>query len=280
MPKLTALFLYPVKALRGFAVQEASFDALGLVGDRRFLVVDPQGRFLTQRTQPRMARLATALQAGHLVLSDESGASLEVPLQASEPCPTLKVSVWSASDLLAEDCGDKAAAWLSQRLGQNCRLVRAGAAYDRRIPSHRLPPRSDPAPEPSVSFADAFPFLLLNQSSVEDLNRRLVEKGAEALPVNRFRTNLLVEGLPAYAEDAFPRWRLGAHVFLSAGPCARCAVTCTDQNTGERGTEPLATLASYRRDSRKPKEVNFGLNLLASTPTGQLRVGDPVEGLA
>jgi uncharacterized protein YcbX len=270
-PYLTGLFLYPVKALRGIAVPSAEVDALGLVGDRRFLVVDETGRFLTQRTVPRMALIDTALDADTLTLSADGAGRIGVPL-ASDPGASLRtVSVWKSEGLQAEDCGDAVARWLGAFLGVACRLVRGGAAFQR--------PMLKPAARPGdhVAFADAYPLLVASEASLADLNDRLVGQGEEALPMNRFRPNFVVAGCAAFAEDNWPRFRIGSVVLRAGGPCARCIVTATDQLTAARGKEPLRTLATYRRDVADPTDVNFGQNLIHETKTGSLRVGDAVE---
>ena len=126
-------------------------------------------------------------------------------------------------------------------------------------------------------FADGFPFLLVSEASLANLNDRLVSTGEEPVPMNRFRPNFVVSGVAAFGEDAWPRVRIGGIVFRSGGPCARCIVTTTDQFTGERGTEPLRTLAAYRRDAGDSTRINFGLNLTHKTKSGSVRVGDAVE---
>lgn len=269
--RLSSLFIYPVKSLRGCAVEAASVDDLGLIGDRRFLVVDEDGRFLTQRTLPRMALVETALTTDALTLSAPANGAIRVP-RAPDPHASLRsVTVWKSEGLLAEDCGSAAAAWLSDFLGANCRLVRIGEKFLRPILKQTA------GPGDRVSFADAYPFLVISEASLADLNDRLAERGEDALPMNRFRPNLVVSGCDAYAEDAWPRFRIGAVVFRAAGPCARCIVTTTDQLTAERGKEPLRTLATYRRDPADPTDVNFGQNLIHETKSGTLRIGDPLE---
>jgi len=124
-----------------------------------------------------------------------------------------------------------------------------------------------------VTFADSCPFLVLSEASLADLNSRL----AVPLPMNRFRPNLVVAGAAPYGEDAWTRIRIGDAVFRSAGPCARCPITTTDQATAVRGKEPLKTLATYRRDPDDQTDVNFGLNLIHETKRGTVRVGAPVE---
>ncbi len=269
---LSGLFIYPVKSLRGCALPSASVDDLGLVGDRRFLVIEPGGRFLTQRTLPRMALIDTALSADALTLSASGAAAISVPRASDPVAPLRTVSVWKSEGLLAEDCGDAAAAWLSDFLASPCRLVRAGAAFRRPV---NKPGRA--LPDDVTSFADAQPFLVISQASLDDLNDRLVARGEEALPMNRFRPNLVISGATPFAEDTWPRFRLGDIVFRAGGPCARCIVTTTDQLTAERGKEPLRTLATYRRDPEDSSDINFGQNLYHETKRGTLHVGDRVE---
>ncbi len=272
---LSGLFLYPVKSLGGCAVPAAEVDALGLVGDRRFLVVDAAGKFLTQRALPRMALIRTALSAGTLTLTAAGAGSIAVATQSSGAPVLRTVSVWKSEGLLADDCGDAAAAWLGDFLGVTCRLVRIGEKFVRPILKPGFARAGD-----HVTFADAFPLLVISEASLADLNDRLVAQGGEALPMNRFRPNLVVAGAGAFAEDTWPRIRIGSVVLRSGGPCARCAITTTDQETAERGREPLRTLATYRRAAADPTDVNFGQNLINETKTGALRVGDPVELLA
>jgi uncharacterized protein YcbX len=176
----------------------------------------------------------------------------------------------------ADDCGDEPAAWLGGFLGLSCRLVRAGAAYARPIPARKIPdPLSGGVAEGrgvshEVSFADGFPFLIMAEESLADLNARL----DAALPMNRFRPNLVVAGGAPYAEDTWTRFRIGDVIFHGATRCSRCVVTTTDQLTADRAPEPLRTLATYRRDA--DGSVMFGRNLLHETKTGRVTIGDVV----
>jgi len=268
---LNGLFLHPVKSLRACPVASADVDALGLVGDRRFMVVDEAGRLLTQRTLPRMALVATALTADTLILAAGAAGSVVIPRAPDPRAPLRTVSVWKSEGLQAEDCGDAPAAWLGEYLGVKCRLVRIGGKFLRPVLSTR-----ETRPDDIVSFADGFPFLVISESSLADLNDRLAAQGEPTLPMNRFRPNLVVTGCPAFAEDTWTRLRVGGVVFRAGGPCSRCVMTTTDQQTAERGKEPLRTLATYRRDAASA-EVNFGQNLIHETKSGTLHVGDPVE---
>jgi uncharacterized protein YcbX len=271
---VTGLFLYPVKSLRGCAVPAAEFDELGLVGDRRFMVVDESGKFLTQRVLPRLALVATAFIADELILSADGAGRIAVR-RAPDPAAALRVvSVWKSEGLLAEDCGDAVAGWLGDFLGGKCRLVRIGAKFARPM----LKP-GQAQPGDIVSFADGYPFLVISEASLADLNDRLASRGEEPLPMDRFRPNIVIAGCAPFAEDAWPRLRIGEAVFRAGGPCARCVVTTTNQQTAERGKEPLRTLATYRRDTDDPTDVNFGQNLIHETKHGRLRIGDAVVPL-
>ncbi len=289
MPHVTALYLYPVKSCRGVPVPSAAVDARGFAGDRRFLAIDADGKFLTQRAHPRMALIETALSPDHLVLASAAHGSVRVPLQPPTPDSRPKTVVIWRDTVTADDCGDEAADWLSAFLGFPCRLVHAGAAYRRPIPVRKLPDPlakevADLSADASakadgrgvsheVSFADAFPFMLLSEESLADLNARL----DAPLPMNRFRPSLVVAGTAPYAEDEWTRIRIGTVVFHGATRCGRCVVTTTDQATAERGKEPLRTLATYRADAEGT--VMFGRNLVHETKSGRVSVGDAVEFL-
>ena len=173
----------------------------------------------------------------------------------------------------AEDCGDAPAEFLSDFLHTRCRLVRVGPAFRR--PVLKAAAHSGD----TFHFGDGAPLLVISEASLADLNDRIVAHGEEAIPMSRFRPNLVVTGCPAFAEDTWPRFRLGSVVFRAAGQSSRCIVTTTDQLTGERGKEPLRTLATYRRDASDPTDVNFGQNLIHETKSGTLRIGDEVEVL-
>ncbi|MBI2814887.1 MAG: MOSC domain-containing protein [Opitutae bacterium] len=269
---LSGLFIHPVKSCRGLAVPSAGLDDYGLIGDRRFMVVnEADGLFLTQRSHPRMALIETSLTPDTLILSAPKHGSISVP-RASSPTPHAsiqrRITVWK-STTAADDCGDEAAEWLSGFLGGSLRLVRMGGTFQRPI----VKPTAQPGDV--VSFADGYPFLVVSEASLADLNSRL----KQPLPMNRFRPNLVVAGCAAFAEDAWTKIRIGEIVFRNAGPCARCPITATDQETAERGKEPLKTLATYRRDPDNPTDVNFGVNLIHETKRGTVHVGDAVQAI-
>lgn len=255
-------------------MSSADIDALGFVGDRRFLVVDDSGKFQTQRVLPRMACIEARLGPGTLTLSAAGAGSVSVATATDSSAPLRTVSVWKSEGLLAEDCGTAVSAWLSDFLATRLHLVRIGPKFSR--------PITKPTAQPGdvVTFADAYPFLVVSEASLSDLNDRIQENAGDPVPMNRFRPSLVVSGCDAFAEDRWPRVRVGSVVLRNGGPCARCIVTTTDQSTGDRmGKEPLKTLATYRRDATDPSDVNFGTNLIHETKSGTIRVGDAVEVL-
>jgi uncharacterized protein len=264
--------VYPVKGLRGFSVPALRFDRFGAQGDRRFLVFDAHGRFLTQREHPRMATINALYDATDaLLLSDDLGHAFRLPTaDPAVPSPRVRATVWQDS-VEVEDCGDEAARFLSAVLQTPCRLGRMGETYRR--PIDRAP---EPLPNHEVNFADGFPLLITTEASLDDLNRRLQGRGAPPVPMDRFRPNIVVRGASAFDEDG---WReieaAGTRVRL-VKPCARCPVITTDQRTGERSKEPLATLALFRRDPERPSLVNFGQNAVSLDFSGVLRTGDAV----
>jgi uncharacterized protein YcbX len=265
---LSALHIYPVKSCRGLSLSVAELDDYGLVGDRRFMVVNAaDGMFLTQRSHPRMALIETTLSRDTLTLSSPNHDSVTIPTQTETGNlkSEMPVTVWK-NTVIADDCGDKPAEWLSRFLGLPLRLVRMGEEYQRPV----KPAKAQPGDE--VSFADAFPFIVIGEASLTDLNSRLTDP----LPMNRFRPSLVVAGSAPYDEDAWTRFKIGHITFRNAGPCARCVVTTTDQLTAERGKEPLRAFATFRRDPEDSTKVNFGSNLIHETKRGTLRVGDPV----
>jgi uncharacterized protein YcbX len=184
MTRLAALYVYPVKSLGGVQVESAEVDALGLVGDRRFLVVDETGRFLTQRTLPRMALIRTALSSESLHLTLPGHGDVTIPLASDPTAPLRTVSIWRSEGLLAEDAGDAAAAWLSTTLATRCRLVRIGPAFRRPVL------KASAAAGDHVTFADACPFLIVSEASLADLNDRLAARGEEPLPAQSRRQRL------------------------------------------------------------------------------------------
>lgn len=265
-PVLTAMNIYPIKSCRGTAVTAAELTPWGLEWDRQWMVVTPEGEFLTQRTLPELALVEPVITADSLYLVAPGQRDFQVPLQQSDAESTVKVTVWG-DQCEAIDQGEAVAQWFSRAMGIPCRLVRIGAGYDRLVSAKY--DRGNPA---QVSFADGYPLLLISEASLDDLNQRL----AEPLPMNRFRPNLVVSGCAAYAEDEWQQIQIQAVPFDVVKPCTRCIITTTDQETADRSKEPLATLATYRRWKNG---VIFGQNLIHRSK-GTLSVGSPVQILS
>jgi uncharacterized protein YcbX len=260
MLRLTGLTIYPIKSARGIPLEESEVDQFGLRHDRRWMVVNPSGEFLSQRTHPRLALIAPVIDGKALRVIAPEMPPLELPLHPKDVVKS-RVSVWRDSSP-ASWLGENAAGWFSEFLDCSCSLVYMPDSVSRLADQAFAPPGT------RVSFADGFPFLLISEESLADLNRRL----AQPLPMNRFRPNLVVAGAGPYAEDEWQRIEIGGLPMRVVKPCGRCVVTTTDQATGERGKEPLRTLATYRH---RGGEVMFGQNVLHERP-GRLRVGDAI----
>lgn len=260
--ELAEMHVYPVKSCAGISVTAWEADALGLRHDRRFMICTPDGRFVTQRETPVLALVRTALRGPHLVLTAPEMPELVLPHTPLGGRPVL-VRVWDDQlQVVAPD--HKADDWVSRVVGEECFLAYVPDTVVRTV---------DPIWSPEggrTGFADGFPFLLAGEASLADLNARL----PKALPMNRFRPNLVIRGSAPFAEDGWKRIRIGGLPMRVVKPCARCVVTTTDQATGRRdGDEPLRTLATFRRQGQK---VMFGQNVVHDA-TGPLRVGDAVE---
>ena len=270
MQTLTQLHVYPVKSLGGIRLAQSDVCARGLRHDRRWMVVDEGGRFLTQREHPRMALIRPGLTDDALTLDAPAMPTLQAPLVPPQAGP-LTVRVWR-SVCEALPVGAEADGWLSDCLDTPVRLVWMPDTTHRAVsPDHSRP-------GDVVSFADGYPFLLLGEASLADLNARL----AAPVLMDRFRPNFVVSGSPAYAEDGWARVRIGGVSFRAAKPCDRCGMTAINQQTAERGTEPFHTLAGYRTVDRK---VLFGQYLIADGSEGPegygaVRVGEGVSPLS
>ncbi len=263
---LTGLHIYPVKGLGGITLDHAVTTSRGLQYDRRFMVVREDDEFITQRDFPKMATVWVELENGEVTFSAADMDPLSFP--AEPPMrPARQVRVWS-SVVAAHAVSPEADRWLSEYLGESVRLVYMPEG------SERLCNVNFARNGEIVSFADGYPFLIISEESLADLNARMQKTGGPALPMGRFRPNLVVKGCEAYAEDTWGDFQIGEAVFRAVKPCGRCQVTTTDQATGEvHGPEPLATLSEYRNSTLG---VLFGMNL-TPVKTGTIRVGDELK---
>lgn len=281
MATISALTIYPVKSCTGIALQDAILTPSGLstgrVADREWMVVDPVGQFLTQREQPRMALIVPQLMDDALLLSAPGQLPFALPLARDLTCnpaaAARRVTVWD--DVVdADDCGDAAAAWISQAVGRPCRLVRF-AADGRRLTGQRW---TGGAGAPT-RFADGYPLLVIGATSLDDINVYLRKAGRAALPMNRFRPNLVVAGLEAFEEDYVAQFEIGAAILVPVKPCPRCPIPSIDQASGERGPDPLDVLQAYRRKALLDDAVCVGMNCIVSAGAGsRVAVGQAVDG--
>jgi uncharacterized protein YcbX len=263
---LAGLFIHPVKSAAGIACQSAVLGPYGLKHDREWMIVDPAGRFVTQREEARLALLRVAIQGGMLELANPQGPGPCLPLDHGGV--PREVTVWR-SQCAAFDAGDPVAQFLSDWLGRPLRLVRFDPRRER-LSNHDWTGGRD-VPN---RFSDGYPLLVLSQDSVDDLAARV----GRPLPVERFRANLVLGGTGPYAEDAADTLEAGDARFTLTKACTRCVITTIDPARGERdGEEPLRTLRSYRFD-KALRGVVFGRNAYAIDGVGsELRRGMPVR---
>jgi len=255
---LAALHVYPIKSCRGIALGGARLTSTGLADDRHWMVVRPSGRFVTQRELPRLALIVTALNGRALTLDAAGMPTLAVSREQSGDSSA--VTVWGFTGR-GIDCGEAAAHWFTSFLGTPLRLVR----FDTRAPRACDPAWTGDVPA-VTEFADGFPILVISRASLKELNSRLPKE----LPMERFRPNLVLDGVEAYAEDRIHELRGEGVTIRLVKPCLRCAITTTEQSTGERdGVEPLATLKTYRLDADL-RGVRFGQNAIIVNGVGAL----------
>ncbi len=263
---VASVHVYPVKGLQGLSPTQAILWPWGLEADRRWMITDPQGRFITQRTCRDMALISALPTPKGLELGKANMPPCSVRFPDTN-APMRSVTVWKDT-VQARDAGEEAAVWLTKALAQPCRLVWMDTPQQARL-------RYLDMAEVPVSFADGYPLLVANTASLADLNARLPV--GQAVPMARFRPNIVVQGAAPWAEDSWLRIRVGAAVLRILAPCSRCVVTTIDQTTAEvpNPKEPLATLASFHRT---PKGVMFAQNAVVEQP-GIIEVGAPVTVL-
>jgi len=263
--RITALNIFPIKGCRGVTLQSAAVDDLGLAGDRRLMVVDDSGRFISQREIAALATIQPVLDAESVTVSTPGYDAMRI---AIDPDGRRRpVSVWGNDGIVAADQGDAAAAWFTAVLKAPCRLVSMAPETH-----NRIDPEFSPRAEAETAFTDGYPIMVALQESLDDLNARL----EQPVPMERFRPSVVVSGGTAWSEDDWRVISLGDMLCDAVKPCARCVVTTTDQRTGQRNErqEPLRTLATFR--TIPGVGAIFGQNIVPRA-TGVLRVGDVVE---
>jgi uncharacterized protein YcbX len=276
MATLSQLILYPIKSCAGMPVEEAIATVSGLcaqgVHDREWMLVTNEGQFLTQREFPRMATIVPRVAGDALAVTAPGMPPLRLPLATQESKNTLRVQIWD--DLVAAlDGGDQAAAWFGDVLGTRCRLVRFKPDASR--PTSEKWTGGAPS---SARFADAYPLLLIGQSALDDINGHMRAAGRAALPMDRFRPNLVIEGTDPFEEDYTESLRAGEVVIKPVKPCARCPIPAIDQATGIPGPDPLEILQSWRAKAILDGAVCVGMNCIVLEGAGAiLRVGQAFE---
>ncbi len=260
MLQISHLYTYPVKSLGGIELSSVALTDRGLEHDRRWMLVDENGKFLTQRNFPAMALLHTSIADGMLIIKNTAGQAdpLMLDLKPSGVA-RLKVEVWD--DVCnALHVSNNADEWFSSQLKRRVKLVYMPDESRREVDT-------DYAPHGEItSFSDGYPILMIGQSSLDDLNSRL----PSPVPMDRFRPNIVFTGGEPYQEDGLKHFQISGMDFFGVKPCGRCVVTTIDQQTATAGKEPLSTLAKYRTVGNK---VNFGQNILHKG-SGVLNVGD------
>lgn len=244
---VASLHIYPIKSLGGFKVNEARLTDRGFEHDRRWMLVNEGGRFISQREAAAMACLhCSPLENGFRVTDTRDGDTIELPWVINEGEVT-NVTVWD-DELIALRAPVEVSAWFCRKLNIHASLAFMPDAVRRNVnPTYA---------QGLTALTDGFPYLIISQASLDDLNARM----AQPLPMDRFRPNVVISGGGPFQEDAWKELAIGDARFSLVKPCVRCAITTTDQHTGERGKEPLRTLATYRR---RDNGVDFGMNAMA-----------------
>lgn len=263
--RVTRLSIYPIKSSAALQLEQSTVEARGLRHDRRFVVADADGHFLTGRTEPALTRIQAQPVASGLVLNAPDMPELLVA-DADLSDKRRPVTIWK-EQLSARHCHPDYDRWLSELLGKPCQLLYCDEQTERSV---------EHTSDQPVGFADGYPLLLISQASLDDLNNRL----ATPVTMEHFRPNIVLDNTAAFAEDGWRRIRIGEVEFQVCKPCSRCIFTTRDPVTTELSPqrEPLKTLASYRRgqDQYGDKGVFFGQNLIARNE-GVIRQGDQVD---
>lgn len=257
------IFIYPIKSLKGIRLESAPVLERGFQFDRRWMLVDRAGLFLSQRTHPQMALIQVDLREDHLLVSihESQTKPLQIPFDLQSDSQ-IEVEIWDDRlmvNLVDTSCDD----WFSEVLNHDCRLVRMPESGQRKVsPKYAIN-------EESVSFADGMPYLIIGQESLHHLNSKLTHP----VSMNRFRPNIVFSGGESFIEDSWGNIKIGDVDFSVVKPCARCVMITVDQESGDASKEPLKTLATYRTLDNK---VYFGQNALA-LQEGQIRIGDSIH---
>lgn len=259
---IKSIHYYPIKSCAGISLKTAEIGSKGFHNDRIFMVTKPDGTFITQRNFPKMALIKPVINGA--VLEIQTTGMSNISVNFSESGMVKRVSIWDDT-CQAIDQGDSVADWLSSFLKTTVRLVMMSKSFKRTLDQNYAVSKND-----ETGFADGFPFLLIAQESLDNLNSRL----EKPITMDRFRPNIVVEGCDSYAEDSWRRIQIGEIIFEVVKPCVRCLITTIDQKTLNKSKEPLTTLATYRRSDLGG--VQFGQNLIHHNQ-GLISINDEVK---
>lgn len=259
--RLTEIWIYPIKSMGGIRLNSAKVEGKGLKFDRRWMLVDENNMFITQRKISALALFKLEMNLDYFTVQFKNE-SIQLPFDFDMSSGSISATIWDDSVDTIE-VHQKYSNWFSNKLGFKCKLV-AFPENNTRLVDPQYAPNHD-----NVSLADGYPLLAIGQSSLDDLNQRL----DAPVPMDRFRPNLVFTGGKPYEEDSWKEFTVGTNKFLGVKPCSRCILTTIDQVTGEQGKEPLATLATYRK---KENKIYFGQNVL-SIDHYEIREGDEIK---
>ncbi len=263
MIKIKSLHIYPIKGLRGISLQQSKVTSRGLKHDRRWVLIDQNNRFISQREYPEMALLHTSIEVDELIVSDTRNQE-QCAIQISEPDSNEEmVTVWDDT-MPAKMVSEETNKWFSAALGQDVRLMYMHEGSNRQADQRYAISEKD-----HVSFADGYPILIISEASMDQLN----QKTGLSQTIDRFRANIILSGIKPHEEDELREITIGDQKLYGVKPCARCQVTTIDPTTAEYGKEPLKTLATYRRIDHK---ILFGENFIPANESS-ISVGDQVE---
>jgi uncharacterized protein len=274
---VSKLCVYPLKSGQGIELRRVQVQTKGLVGDREMMLVSGNGRFITQRQFPQLAKIQVSIVEEQITLQLADHSFPSITFRVSLQGRLIEVEIWR-DRLLAIDQGDEVAQWFRQFLNlpedKTCRLVRQSAEHTRFL-AKKYPSDED---QP-LSLADNYPVMLTATASWTELNQRIMEihqQRGQAIPMNRFRPNVVIETTEPFVEDCWKLIQIGEIQFKMAKPCSRCIITTIDQGNGDKNSfkEPLNTLGTFRQLSEQG--VMFGVNMIPQNE-GLIRVGDRLE---
>ena len=291
---VSELYIYPIKGCGGIRMEKISMCSTGFKHDRRWLIVNSKGKFITQREKPELCNILPIVKDdGTLILRGPNMWDLAVPT-INAKTKFIDVTIWDDTVYNCPDQGDEASDWINDYLDTDgYRLVWMDTPLNtiRHAPKKHSKHNALNGKLPFISFADAFNYLILGRESLNDLNYKLAKKRAPTLEMNRFRPNIVTIGGKPYEEDTYNHIKIGTYNFIGVKHCTRCIVTTTNQLTAEQTGikgEPLKTFRTYRRDPNQNDKIVFGENLSSLLPTyndlsklhkfsGVIRVGDKID---